>query len=53
MVESCRDVTSDNVNELLEEHAVPYSHVKSLQGTLSDESKGRIAQTDKLDQILW
>jgi hypothetical protein len=53
MVESCRDVTGENVNKLLEKHDMPYSHVKQLQGDLSDESKGRIAQTDKLDQILW
>lgn len=54
MVHRCRDVTGDNVNDLLIEYAVPYSHVKEFKDKLSNESKARIAcNEEKLDTLLW
>ena len=53
MVHRCRNVTGDNVNDLLKEFPLPYSHVKDYKSLLTEESKGRIGLTDKLDQIIW
>lgn len=54
MVARCRDLTNENVNELLKEFAIPYSHLKQFKDKLTDESKARIAaKEDKLDTILW
>jgi len=54
MVARCRDLTEANVNELLKEFAIPYSHLKQFKDKLTDESKARIAaKEDKLDTILW
>ena len=53
MVKQCQNVTGENVNDLLKEFPVPYSHIKQHKDKLTDESKGRIAMSDKLDTILW
>ncbi|XP_069142334.1 uncharacterized protein [Argopecten irradians] len=50
----CRNVTEENVNDLLKEYAIPYSHIKPLTKKLTDESKGRVADKEvKLDTALW
>lgn len=53
MVHRCRDITQDNVNSLVQEFEIPYSHLKELKDSLTEESKGRIAKYEKLDTILW
>ena len=54
MVEKCHDVNETNVNELIKEFPVPYSHMKNFKTKLTDESKERIAgYEEKLDTILW
>ena len=53
MVKRCKDITAENVNDLLKEFPIPYSHIKQHKDKLTSESKGRIAAGDKLDTILW
>jgi hypothetical protein len=54
MVSRCRDLTSENINTLIKEFKIPYSHLKQFKEHLNDESKARIASyEDKLDTILW
>jgi hypothetical protein len=54
MVSRCRDLTSDNINNLIKEFKIPYSHLKQFKEHLNDASKARIASyEDKLDTILW
>ncbi|XP_077977073.1 uncharacterized protein LOC144432683 [Glandiceps talaboti] len=54
MVQSCTSLNSDNVNELIQGHDVPYAHIKDYKGSLMDESKARIAEYEKeLDTVLW
>ena len=54
MVARCRDLTEANVNELLKEFAIPYSHLKQHKDKLTNESKARIAvKEEKLDTVLW
>lgn len=54
MVARCRDLTSANVNELIKEFRIPYSHLKQFKEHLNDASKARIATyEEKLDTILW
>lgn len=54
MVSRCRDLTNANVNELLKEFRIPYSHLKGYKDQLNNESKARIAANEeKLDTILW
>jgi hypothetical protein len=54
MVARCRDLTNENVNELLKEFSIPYSHLKQFKDQLNESSKAKIAtKEDKLDTILW
>ncbi|XP_041350621.1 uncharacterized protein LOC121369645 [Gigantopelta aegis] len=54
MVEKCHDVIESNVNELIKEYPVPYSHIKTFKNKLTDESKERIAGYEEtLDTLLW
>ncbi len=54
VVARCRDLTSENVNDLIKEFKIPYSHLKQFKEHLNDESKARIASyEEKLDTILW
>ena len=54
MVARCKDLTNENVNELLKEFAIPYSHLKQFKDQLNDISKAKIAaKEEKLDTILW
>ena len=54
MVAKCQDVTESNVNELIKEYPVPYSHVKNFKNQLTDESKERIASYEEnVDTLLW
>lgn len=54
MVARCRDLTNENVNDLLKEFAIPYSHLKQFKDKLNEASKARIAEKEeKLDTILW
>ncbi|CAF0970006.1 unnamed protein product [Adineta ricciae] len=54
MVSRCRNLTAANVNELIKEFKIPYSHLKQFKAQLSDQSKARIASyEEKLDTILW
>jgi hypothetical protein len=54
MVARCRDLTSENINDLVKEFKIPYSHLKEYKEHLNDASKARIAlYEEKLDTILW
>lgn len=53
MVKHCQTVTAENVNDLLKEFPIPYTHIKQHKDQLTAESKARIATTDKLDTVLW
>ncbi|CAF4069843.1 unnamed protein product [Rotaria sordida] len=54
MVSRCRDLTADNINNLIKEFKIPYSHLKQFKQHLNDQSKARIASyEEKLDTILW
>ncbi|CAF1382962.1 unnamed protein product [Adineta ricciae] len=54
MVARCRDLTPDNINILLKEFKIPYSHLKQFKDQLNDSSKARIASYEEtLDTILW
>jgi hypothetical protein len=43
MVSRCRDLTIANINNLIKEFQIPYSHLKQFKEHLNDESKARIA----------
>ncbi|CAF3867145.1 unnamed protein product [Adineta steineri] len=54
MVNRCRDLTAVNINNLIKEFKIPYSHLKQFKEHLNDESKARIASyEEKVDTILW
>jgi hypothetical protein len=54
MVSRCQDLTNENINILIKEFKIPYSHLKQFKENLNNESKARIASyEDKLDTILW
>ena len=54
MVARCRDLTAANVNDLLKEFDIPYSHLKQFKDHLNETSKAKIAaREEKLDTILW
>ena len=54
MVARCRDLTAENVNALIKEFQIPYSHLKQFKEHLNNDSKARIASyEEKLDTILW
>lgn len=54
MVARCRDLTNENVNDLLKEFAIPYSHLKQFKEHLNEASKAKIAaKEEKLDTVLW
>lgn len=54
MVANCRTLTRENVNSLLKEFKIPYSHLKQFNDDLDNDSKARIAANEeKLDTILW
>ena len=54
MVHRCRDVTDDNMNDLVKEFPIPFAHLKSRAAKLTNESKARIAGYEKLlDTVLW
>jgi hypothetical protein len=54
MVSRGRDLTAANVNNLIKEFKIPYSHLKQYKEQLTDKSKARIASyEEKLDTILW
>lgn len=54
MVARCREITNANINTLIKEFQIPYSHLKQFKEHLNNESKARIAShEEKLDTILW
>lgn len=54
MVHRCKDITQENVNSLVTELDIPYSHIKQFKQELTEESKVRIAKyEEKLDTVLW
>lgn len=54
MVARCRTLTNENVNDLIKEFKIPYSHLKQFKDHLNDKSKARIAAyEEKLDTVLW
>ncbi|CAF0709851.1 unnamed protein product [Brachionus calyciflorus] len=53
-VERCRNMTADNVNELIKEFDLPFRMVSHLKKYLNAESKKCLAEKqEKLDSILW
>jgi ribosomal protein L15E len=57
MVQRCRDVSDDNVNDLIKEFDIPYAHIKpkvTNLDKLTEESKARISGYEaKLDTVIW
>ncbi|KAH3736540.1 uncharacterized protein LOC127850969 [Dreissena polymorpha] len=54
MVQRCCNVTAENVNSLIQEFPIPYTHVKLHLTALTNESKARIASYEKkLDTVIW
>ena len=57
VVYRCKEVSEDNVNDLLKEFEIPYTHIRSQvpdSDKLTEESKARIASYEtKLDTLLW
>jgi hypothetical protein len=53
MVAQCRELSADSVNEMLNKYALPFAHVKQFAQQLTTTAKAKIAETDKLDQVLW
>jgi len=54
MVLRCGKITAENVNDLVKEFPIPYSHIKQHKDKLTTESKIRIAEYEtKLDTLLW
>ena len=53
MVAHCKDITVENVNDLLKEYDIPYSHIKQHTATLTTESKVKLANVEKLDNLIW
>ena len=53
MVARCKELTAKNVNPLLEEFDIPFTHVKQFQSALTVKSKTKIAACDKLDKVIW
>ena len=54
MVSRCRNLTNENINDLIKEFKIPYAHLKQFKDQLNDASKARIASyEEKLDTILW
>lgn len=54
LVDRCRLMNEQNVNELIAAFDLPYAYIKKFKGTLNDESKKKIAERqDDLDTIIW
>ena len=53
MVASCKDVTAKNVNLLLEEFDIPYSHIRKHVSKLTNHSKYRVASYESLTTVIW
>lgn len=54
MISRCQNLTRANINNLIQEFQIPYSHLKQFKEHLNSESKARIAShEEKLDTILW
>lgn len=54
MVQRCRDIKEDTVNDLIKEFDIPYGHLKPHLDKLTEGSKARIAGYEpKLDTVLW
>ena len=54
MISRCQNLTAANINNLIKEFQIPYSHLKQFKQHLNSESKARIAShEEKLDTILW
>ena len=49
----CKDLNADNVNDLLKEYDLPFSHIKRVKQALTDESKAKVASVDKMDMNIW
>lgn len=53
-LEKCKNMTAQNVNDLIAEYDLPYSYIKKFSSSLNKESKIKIAKCqDSVDQILW
>lgn len=54
MVHRCHDINRENVNQLVMEFKIPYSHLKQFKDVLSEKAKTRISENEeKLDTVLW
>ena len=53
MVNRCKDLSVFNMNDLIKEFDIPYSHLKKFKTSLQSESKARLAAYSPIDQILW
>jgi hypothetical protein len=54
VVHKCKDLSSENVSELVLDIDIPFSHIKQYKDQLSPEAKAAIARNSKkLDTIIW
>ena len=53
LVKNCKDLTAENVNSLVKDYNIPYTHLKTVAEHLNDDSKEKIAYIEKLDTVLW
>lgn len=50
----CKNLTKENVNQIVEEFDLPYTVLKPFKDSLTDKSKEKIAlNQEKLDTIIW
>ena len=53
-LEKCKNINSDNVNDLVDEFNLPYSFVKKYTSKLTEKSKLKLAENmENIDSILW
>jgi hypothetical protein len=53
-LDKCRNISKDNVNDLIREFDLPYSFIRKYASHLNEASKVKLAESqDKLDTILW
>ncbi|XP_072178023.1 uncharacterized protein [Diadema setosum] len=54
LVARCASMSAANINEIVQNTDVPYTHIKQFVTSLTPESKARIAEYEKkVDTLLW
>jgi len=53
VVDMCRQITAENVNEIVAKHDLPYSFLRKWATRLNDASKEKIAHKLDLTSVIW